>query len=298
MKHPLHAFLAAAAIAAAGGQAAEANSIAYMIDECSGLARQFHGDREARTNIRDQGQRTDGTHAIGGDIYLETRKAYVACSFAPDMTTLTEFYVDGRNETAFLTPPTGRPAEESAAIAGCRDQIRRVGGPDAQAGLELLSSEFSQAGTMARFRDAGGTVWECIGYSNGAVGDLRVVNAADDGGGAMAGAGSRPDFVSGVQEVRFPAGSTGTELRQALAAGDSTVYTLTARDGQSLYFRLAADGPGMSYQIFNPDGSFLLDMMSSDRPYRGQLWQSGTHRIEVVNRGSGPQTFNVIFGIE
>ncbi len=54
----------------------------------------------------------------------------------------------------------------------------------------------------------------------------------------------------------------------------------------------------MSYQIFNPDGSFLLDQISSDRPYRGQLWQSGNHVIEVINRTNAVAGYDVVFGIE
>ncbi|EEX16409.1 hypothetical protein CSE45_3935 [Citreicella sp. SE45] len=38
--------------------------------------------------------------------------------------------------------------------------------------------------------------------------------------------------------------------------------------------------------------------MTSDREYRGQLSQSGDHVIEVINRGNGAQSFNVIFGIQ
>jgi hypothetical protein len=45
---------------------------------------------------------------------------------------------------------------------------------------------------------AGGTVWECIGYDDGSVGDLRVVSAADDGGGAVAGRGPAADREPGT----------------------------------------------------------------------------------------------------
>ena len=43
----------------------------------------------------------------------------------------------------------------------------------------------------------------------------------------------------------------------------------------------------MFYQIFNPDGSFLLDQMGAAQEYRGQLWQSGDHVIEVINVATG-----------
>ena len=100
------------------------------------------------------------------------------------------------------------------------------------------------------------------------------------------------------ERVRFASGTTGAEYADQLMPGASKRYVLGAQSGQNLYFRLAANGPGMSYQIFNPDGSFLLDQMTGDQEYRGQLWQSGDHVIEVINRANGAQSFNVIFGIE
>lgn len=54
----------------------------------------------------------------------------------------------------------------------------------------------------------------------------------------------------------------------------------------------------MDYQIFNPDRSTLLGMMPSDREYRGQLWQTGDHVIEVINRRNGAASYNLIIGID
>lgn len=96
---PIPLLTFAAALAAAVPAAAQ--SPGFRLDECGSMAREFFGDYEARADMRDQGVRTDGTFAIGGDIFLETRKAYVSCSFAPDGITMTEFYVDGQDETAF-----------------------------------------------------------------------------------------------------------------------------------------------------------------------------------------------------
>jgi len=112
------------------------------------------------------------------------------------------------------------------------------------------------------------------------------------------GTGQPADGGSGPVRVQFSAGTSGAELTGQLLPGDSQRYILGAANGQNLYFRLAANGPNMFYQIFNPDGSFLLDQMTSDQDYRGQLWQSGEHVIEVINRGNGAQSYNVIFGIQ
>jgi len=56
--------------------------------------------------------------------------------------------------------------------------------------------------------------------------------------------------------------------------------------------------PNIDYQIFNPDGSFLLGQVPARQEYRGQLWQSGDHVIEVINRGNAAASYNVIFRIQ
>ncbi|SEA99365.1 hypothetical protein [Rubrimonas cliftonensis] len=194
---------------------------------------------------------------------------------------------------ATLGAPAPTRADAQAAVDGCIDQLRKVGGPDGQSG-QVLSREWSQAGTLVMIRDAGGTVWRCIGYDDGAVGELAVVEAADDGGGAMAGASGEP--ATTTERVRFAAGTSGAELTGSLQPGGSARYVLGAKNGQNLYVRVA--GAGLDYQIFNPDNSFLLDLISAEREYRGQLWQSGDHVVEVVNRTNAPAAFNVIFGID
>lgn len=205
---------------------------------------------------------------------------------------------------AFAISAFGSPrivfAGEQEAIDGCIDKLRAVGGPDGRAGGKVLNSEFSEAGTLVMLRDAGGTVWRCLAYSDGTVGEFSLSQAADDGGGAMAGApvtsGAEP--TTSTQRLRFDSGTTGTELTATLSPGSSSRYVVRAKDGQDLYVRVAPRGPGIYYQIFNPDESLLLDQMTSDKEYRGQLWQSGDHVIEVINRGEGTASYNLIVGIE
>jgi hypothetical protein len=191
-------------------------------------------------------------------------------------------------------------AGEQEAIDGCIDKLRAVGGPDGRAGGQVLSSEFSEAATLVMLRDAGGTVWRCLAYSDGTVGELTVSQAADDGGGAMAGASgySTQEPATSTERVRFDRGSSGAELTATLTPGSSMRYVLNAKNGQNLYVRVAPRGPDIYYQIFNPDGSFLLEQMDPAKEYRGQLWQSGDHVIEVINRGNRNTSYNVIFGIE
>jgi hypothetical protein len=194
---------------------------------------------------------------------------------------------------------TASLAQEQEAIDGCIDQLRAVGGPDGQSG-EVISSEFSQAGTLVMIRDAGGSVWRCIGYSDGTVGELAVAQAADDGAGAAAPAATAASAEAGTETVlvKFAKGTTGAELTGRVAPGGSIRYVIGAKNGQFLYARVADNGAGLSYQIFNPDRSFLLEQMRASQEYRGQLWQSGDHVVEVINRGGKAASFNIIIGIE
>lgn len=118
-----------------------------------------------------------------------------------------------------------------------------------------------------------------------------------NGGGGNSGGGSSAGQTS-TEQVRFPAGASGTELSSNLAPGASLRYVLGADDGQFLYVRVAPWSGTLDYQIFNPDGSFLLDMVPARQEYRGQLWQSGDHVVEVINRTNQTVSYNVIFGID
>ncbi len=100
-----------------------------------------------------------------------------------------------------------------------------------------------------------------------------------------------------VVRVQFNAGTSGTEFTDELGPGTSVTYVLGASAGQDLYFRLATDANGVSWRLYNPDGS-LLDEGAPSKAYRGELWQTGDHKVEVINRAGGLQRFNVIFGIE
>ncbi len=143
------------------------------------------------------------------------------------------------------------------------------------------------------FEDAGGTVWRCLVSNDGVVAELTVANATDDAGGAMAGASG-----SGDERVSFAAGTSGAELTGSLLPQDSQRYIFGARAGQTLYVRVAANGPDMSFVIYTPDGSVLLEDTSAAQEYRGELWQAGDHVVEVYNMANGTQSFNVIFGID
>jgi hypothetical protein len=164
----------------------------------------------------------------------------------------------------FFTSVVGAPAMAAEvgqdAIDGCIDRIRAVGGPDGQSGT-VISKEYSEANSLVMFRDRGATVWRCLVSNDGVVADLSVAQAADDGGGAMAGAPASGG--SGTERVAFARGTSGANLTGSLLPQENRRYILGARDGQFLSVRLAANGPKMTYAIYNPDGSVLLDEMSA-----------------------------------
>ena len=193
---------------------------------------------------------------------------------------------------AFALSVTSAVAMTDAQDA-CIDELRRVGGPDGRSGT-IESSQFSEAGTLVMLRDAGGSLYRCIAYKDGSIGEMTVVDAMDDGEGALAGA---PGTTT-EQRVQFQRGTSGAELTGSLAPGGSAQYILGAQNEQFLYVRVGPRNGALDYVIRNPDGSELLSLMTADKEYRGQLWQTGDYVVEVINRGGASVDYNVIFGIE
>lgn len=198
-----------------------------------------------------------------------------------------------------LTAPSQAVAQERRGERACVKHLREVGGPDARNGIKVLRSSWSEAGTLVTMRDAGGTTWRCIGYQDGTIGEMAVINAADDGGGATAGSGAgHSEGTTRTQRVHFVTGTTGATYDGSLTPGSTVRYVLGARDGQFLDVKVHHKGGRMSYQIWNPDGSFLLEMIAAKTPYRGQLWQSGDHVVELINRGKKTETYRVSLEIK
>lgn len=79
-----------------------AQSPDYMIQDCSLASQQFYQDFEARTEATYEGQRTDGTHAVNGTIYLETRSTYFSCSYNAAGNTLVEFFAEQKSWPKFV----------------------------------------------------------------------------------------------------------------------------------------------------------------------------------------------------
>jgi len=193
--------------------------------------------------------------------------------------------------------PVSAIADISDEANACIDELTSRYG---NVGGEILGQEFSEAAILVRMRDGDGVEYECIVWSGPEVAELRRVDGAgaDDGGGAMAGTNTTAQTVSGEQRVKFDAGTSGTVVSGTLQSGTSVRYILGASDGQFLNVDVGSHGGALDYKIFNPDNSLLLELVSSDTPYRGQLWQSGDHIVEIVNAGAQPVSFDAGIGIE
>lgn len=81
---------------------AHAQAVDQMLNECENVGHQYYRDFEARTEMKYNGQRVDGTHAVNGDIFLENRKGFFACSFDRQGREMTEFSADGNLQNAYL----------------------------------------------------------------------------------------------------------------------------------------------------------------------------------------------------
>lgn len=126
------------------------------------------------------------------------------------------------------------------------------------------------------------------------------VNARYLSQGAAAQLPSKPMPGAGgttTHRVKFAPGTTGAQYTATLPPGASQRYLLGARNGQMLEFRIDGAHGRLSYQIFNPDRSFLLDQVGAGQVYRGQLWQTGDHVIEVINRSDRAQSYTAVFSV-
>ena len=122
--------LSASAVLAAAAPVAGQN-VQAMLDACSETAESYFREA-ARTEMRYNGQRTDGTHAAGGRIFLENRFADFACSFAPDRRQMTEFYADGQPHNEVLARSSGGGDVRYRVIDVPRNDVLNVrAGPSA-----------------------------------------------------------------------------------------------------------------------------------------------------------------------
>ena len=357
-------------------ETATAQSQEFMMNECSSIGQTYFRDFNARTDMRYNGQRLDGTHAINGRIFLETRFEDFACSYESNGRRMVEFFAQGRVQNAYL-PDGGNTGQASVVqVTGLRggDRLNVRSGPGTnnriigslsngtsvrQLGCQMqgntrwcrieMMTDMRERGWVAgRYLTRAGSVpppgtgplttvtgvptSDVLNVRAGPGTNYRIVGALGNGSqvrnlgcqtqGAsrwcriemttdmrergwvnaryLAGQGghaSQLPSASRVQRIRFRPGSSGTEFSDQLAAGATVTYLIGARKGQNLTIELPGADQGLVYRIFNPDGSLLLGEVGAQQTYRGQLWQSGDHRIEIANRGGRPQSYNVLVSI-
>lgn len=289
------------------GSAVFAQPIGSMQNQCSTVGQTYFRDFTARTEMRYDGQRVDGTYAINGRIFLETRAEPFSCSFAPGGTRMTEFYAEGRLRNAYL-PGQGGGQAPNAPGAGIV-QVTGVSGNDVLNVRSGPGTQYRITGTLSN----GTSVHKlnCQGVGTGEWCQIEMLTDMRERGwvngryltaGAAAQLPSAPPSAgaggTSTVRVQFAPGTNGARMSGTLAPGASRRYVLGARNGQFLTFRLADHGPNISYQIFNPDRTFLLDQMPAGQRYKGQLWQTGDHVIEVINRSNRTQDYTAVFHIK
>jgi len=96
------------------GSSAAAQSQEFMLNECSSTGQSYFRNFTARTDMQYNGQRVDGTHAINGRIFLETRSEDFACSYARDGRRMIQFFAEGRVQNAYL--PGGGAADQGSIV--------------------------------------------------------------------------------------------------------------------------------------------------------------------------------------
>lgn len=288
--------------------AAAAQQVPAMLDGCAQVAQNYFRDWEARSDMQYNGQRTDGTHAVNGRIFLETRYADFACSYDRSGRRMTEFFADGRLRNAFLPGNSGGGSGGSQPSGGGTVQVSGIRGNDVLNVRSGPGTSFGVIGALANgdrvrqldCQNVGGSRWCQIEMMT----DMRErgwVNARYLTSGVATQLPQTPPSAgsggSSTVRVRFAPGATAADASGTLAPGESRRYVIGARKLQDFSVLVSSASRGMFYQIFNPDGSFLLDQMTAAQGYRGQLWQSGDHVVEVINRSNRAQSYDVEFSI-
>jgi uncharacterized protein YgiM (DUF1202 family) len=288
----LRLFAVACLAAVALPSAADAQPVDLMLNDCSNVARTFFRDHEARTDMRYNGQRTDGTHAVGGRILLETRAEHFACSFDGSGRRMTEFFAEGRSQPGFLpgeaAPPSGTGLARVANVPA-NDVLNLRSGPGT--GYPVIGA-LSNGTTVRLLQCAPGSGprWCEIEMMT----DMRErgwVNARFlDGAQGAALQQPGPTVVeahaASATHLRIPAGATGTRLSHRRAPGATRRSPPGARRDRrfpSLEPSVAGGAPG--WRLPDPEGA-MRDAAWTAGGYRGDLRQTGDHVALVTNRGT------------
>ena len=77
----------------------------------------FYQAFDARSETSYEGQRTDGTHAVNGQIYLENRVSDFQCSYNSAGETMVDFHADGQSWPDFVRGGDSPYASDASAPA-------------------------------------------------------------------------------------------------------------------------------------------------------------------------------------
>ena len=129
--------LAGLAIAASGP--ALAQSPDYMTEDCRIASQGFYQEFESRSETTYEGQRTDGTHAVNGTIYLENRASDFQCSYNSAGDTMVDFFADGESWPDFARLGESPYMDGASAPSG---------EPPASDGAAMVQFDAGEYGTM------------------------------------------------------------------------------------------------------------------------------------------------------
>lgn len=108
---------------------------------------------------------------------------------------------------------------------------------------------------------------------------------------------TRAEPTTQTVRVQFAAGANGQQRTGTLTPGSSIRFVLGAANRQMLEVSFVNSDPAVEYQIFLPNGRLLLDQVPNTLPYQGELFMSGDHVVEVINRGHHDARYAVWMGI-
>ena len=98
--HPRTLFPIALGIACANS--AMAASPEYMMEDCKGSAQVYFQNYQALSEVKFEGQRADGIHAVNGTIHLKSRDEDFQCSYNTAGDTLVDFIAEGKSQPTFV----------------------------------------------------------------------------------------------------------------------------------------------------------------------------------------------------
>jgi hypothetical protein len=152
--------------------------------------------------------------------------------------------------------------------------------------VENRGCEFNEGRKWCQIADGDATGWVAGEY---------LVEAAAPGQPSVSKA--TPEPTTRTETVKFARGTNGQQQTGVLTPGSSVRYVLGAANRQTLEVSFVNTEPSIEYQIFLPNGRLLLDQVPNTLPYQGELFVTGDHVIEVINRGHADARFSVWMGV-